>query len=127
MFTVYSRDVSDAIPMESIPATIAVKVGDALIFSSGAAALATGTSAPVYISAAASAASDTARQIPVIRVDKATVYQTKLSEASAAIAAGTKYTRATTGDSISATATGGVAEVVSFDGKAEGDFVRVRL
>ena len=127
MFTIYSRDISDAIPTESIPATIAVKAGDALVLSSGTAALAAGTNTPVYISMASSAASDAARQIPVIRVDKATVYQTKLSEASSSIAVGAKYTLAETGDSITATTTGGVAEVVSFDGMAEGDFVRVRL
>ncbi len=126
MILIYTRDVGDIQPTEYIDCEIAVEVGQALKITGGLATLATGADTPAYISAGESEASSEARKIPVVRIDKLTVYQTELSVASADIEVGAKYTLSATADSITATA-GGCAEVVSYDGTTAGDKVRVRF
>ena len=55
------------------------------------------------------------------------IYETKLTAAYSAIAAGAKVTISSDGLGITATTTSGVAEIVEWDGKASGDRVRVRF
>lgn len=103
-----------------------VTVGMALTLSNGKLAKATGTVRPDYISmyGGTAAAGDT---IPVIRVYEETIFETEFSAAAASAAAGGKHTIDTTGTMITATTTSGVAEVVSLNGTAAGDKVRVRF
>ena len=105
-------------------AAIELSVGTAMTASG----IATGTTAPKYISMSTQKieANETAK-VPVIPADADVIFETVLSADSASIAVGTKYTIDTTGGMITATSTSGVAEVVSFDGKAKGDKVRVRF
>lgn len=129
MILPYSYDDSRPDSFEYIVGTtgISVKVGTALYFASGKLAIATGTTKPEYISMSEIASVAANQEIPVIRVSDDTVYETELSTASAAIALGAKYTLDATGSKITATTSGGVAEVVAYDGKAAGDKVRVRF
>ncbi len=105
-------------PWEYLPCSaITPKVGMALVQSSGNLAIATGTTAPTYISMAekesALAAGDI---IPVIRVEKDVIYETTNSASFAAIKKGDKVTlHASDGLQVTATKTSGVAEVVDFD------------
>lgn len=126
MILIHTRDVGDIQPTEYIDCKIAVKAGQALKIEGGLAVLAAGADAPAYISVGESEAGSEARKIPVCRVDNLTVYETELSVASADIEVGKKYTLSATADGITATE-GGCAEVVSYDGNAAGDRVRVRF
>ena len=103
------------------------EVGDALTCTSGVLELASGTTAPSYICMFDGKLTSNTSGKPVIRVDKDVIYQTELSTASSSLTIGTKYTIAATSDSITATDTSGIAEVVAFDGKAKGDTVYVRF
>nr|MBQ8244290.1 hypothetical protein [Oscillospiraceae bacterium] len=102
-----------------------VAVGTALTVSAGVLAKATGEARPSYICMYGGMV-EAGDVIPVIRVHEETVFETELSVASASAAVGAKYTIDTTGTMITAT-TGGPAELVSFDGTAAGDTVRVRF
>ncbi len=103
------------------------KVGDALGFTGGVLELITGgTTAPEYLSMFDGTLAANAVK-PVIKVDKDVVYESELSENSAGIAAGAKYTLAASGDSVTATTAGGVAEVIGYSGKGVGDTVYVRF
>ena len=73
------------------------------------------------------AATTAGETITVTRVSKDVVYETELSVDAAELARGAKQTISTDGNYITATTEGGVAEVVSFDGTAAGDRVRVRF
>lgn len=118
-------------PWEKQPAdaTKALHVGTALAFASGKLTPATATTAPEYICMEESPADaeGTTKMVHVIRVTPDTLFETELSEASASIAAGAKYTLDTAGEKITATTTGGVAEVVSFEGTTAGSHVRVHF
>lgn len=121
-FIPLTRGSAGVPPFEKIPCSLATSVGTAL---TAAGALATGTAAPAYVAVEERSAG--AGYVNAVRVTDDLVFETELSEASASIAVGTKYTISADGGKITATATSGVAEVVSFDGKAAGDTVRVRF
>lgn len=129
MFLPYSYDESrpDSFEYKQVAGSLALKVGTALVFSSGKLTTATGTSKPEYISMTEIASTTAGEKIAVIRVSDDTVYETELSVSSSSIVLGAKYTIDTTGGKITATTSGGVAEVVAYDGKAAGDKVRVRF
>lgn len=114
---------------EYLPAgAIVPKVGMALVMSGGKLAIASGTTAPTYI---CMTERDTALTdgeiIPVFRVLPDEVFQTTFSAAAASVKLGDKVTLHTDGLQVTATTTGGVAEVVGIDGTAAGDSVRVRF
>ena len=112
-FKIYKNDVADIPAYEYLPCDdITVKTGDALVLSSGHLVLATGTVRPQYLS---------------MTITESMELECPLSAASASIAIGTKYTISATADSITATSDGGTATVISFDGKNQGDLVRVRF
>jgi hypothetical protein len=118
MFVPHKNAAGNVIPWEVLPCSaITPKIGMALTQSSGKLAIATGTTAPTYISMvekdSACAAGDL---IPVIRVDHDTIYETTNSASFASINKGDKVTlHASNGLQVTATTTNGVAEVVDFD------------
>lgn len=116
-------------PTEYMPVTgnINIDLGTALIAAGGKLALASGTNKPAYISACERTTTTAGEIIPAVRANSDVVFETELSVANSTIAIGTRYTIHTDGNGITTTDTGGVAEVVSFDGTAVGDHVRVRF
>ena len=127
-FKIYKNDVADIPAYEYLPCDdITVKTGDALVLSSGHLVLATGTVRPQYLSMKSTTVPTDGTKIPVIRITESMELECPLSAASASIAIGTKYTISATADSITATSDGGTASVISFDGKNQGDLVRVRF
>ena len=121
MFLPHKTAAGNVIPWEYLPAgAITPKAGMALVQSSGNLAIATGTTAPKYISMIEKDSACTAGDlIPVIRVDHNTIYETSNSASFASITRGSKVTlHASNGLQVTATTTSGVAEVVDFDDKA---------
>ena len=114
---------------EYLPAgAILPKVGMALTMSGGKLAIASGTTAPSYVSMIERAEALTDGDvIPVMRVLPDMMFETTFQAAAAAIHPGDKVTLHTDGLQVTATTTGGVAEVVSMDGTAAGSAVRVRF
>lgn len=119
---------SESEPWETLPAPngATFEVGHALIIEDGGLKKATGTTKPTHICMENVTTTKEGQKVHVERVRPDTVYETELSVASAAIAEGVKYTIDENGEKITATADG-VAEVVSYDGTAQGDKVRVRF
>ena len=121
MFVPHKNAAGNVIPWEYLPCSaITPKIGMALTQSSGNLAIATGTTAPPYISMCEKDSACTAGDIiPVIRVDHDTIYETTNSASFASIHKGDKVTlHASSGLAVTATTTSGVAEVVDFDAVA---------
>lgn len=115
------------VPFEYMQAgALTLEIGTALTVTAGKLALATATTAPTYISQFLGTTVD-GDIIPVTRVQSEMIYETELSVASADIAVGKKYTIDATGGKITATDTGGVAEVTALEGTAVGSKVLVRF
>ena len=129
-FMLHTTDDGHIPAWEYLPASaIAPKKGMALTLSSGKLAIATGTTAPIYISMTESASALTAGTIiPVIRVNGNMVFKTTNSAALTGINIGDKVTlHASSGLQITATTTNGVAEIVGMAGTAIGSEVLVRF
>ena len=129
-FLPYSYDDGQPRPWEYLPCgAITPKVGMALVESSGNLAIAAGTNKPTYISMVDKASACTAGDIiPVIRVDHGIVFETTFSADPTGINVGDKVTlHASSGLQVTATTTGGVAEVVYKDANASGAMCRVRF
>lgn len=128
-FLIHSTDDGHALPWEYLPAgAITPKVGMALTQSSGNLALASGTTAPTYISMTERDTACTAGDlIPVVRVQKDTVYETTLAASGTSLKVGDRVTLHTDGMQVTATTTSGVAEIVEIIGTAIGGKVRVRF
>lgn len=128
-FKIYSTDDNRVPGIEYLPASaITPKVGMALTQTTGQLALATGTTAPTYISMCEKDSECTAGDIiPVIRVDKDMILETTFAAAATSIKLGDKVTLHTDGLQVTATTTNGVAEVVYMDGTASGSMCRVRF
>lgn len=121
MFVPHKNAAGNVIPWEYLPCSaITPKIGMALTQSSGNLAIATGTTAPTYISMCEKDSACTAGDIiPVIRVDHDTIYETTNSASFASIHKGDKVTlHASSGLAVTATTASGVAEVVDFDAVA---------
>ncbi len=120
MFVPCKTAAGNVIPWEYLPCgAITPKAGMALKQSSGNFAVASGTDTPAYISMIEKESACTAGDpIPVIRVDHDTVYETTNQASFASIKRGDKVTLHSDGLQVTATKTGGVAEVVDFDAKA---------
>ena len=129
MFMVHQTDDGRVPGIEYLPASaITPKIGMALTQTSGNLAVASGTTAPTYISMCDRDSACTAGDlIPVIRVLPDMIFETTFSAAATAVTAGQKVTLSTDGLSVTATTTGGVAEVVYMDGTASGSMCRVRF
>ena len=128
-FKIYSTDDNRVPGIEYLPANaITPKVGMALTQATGQLALATGTTAPTYISMCEKDSECTAGDIiPVIRVGKDMSLETTFAAAATSIKLGDKVTLHTDGLQVTATTTNGVAEVVYMDGTASGSMCRVRF
>ena len=129
-FKIYKTDDGRIPGIEYLPCSaITPKVGMALVQSSGNLAIATGTTAPTYISMCEKDSACTAGDIiPVIRVQKDMVFETNFSAAATSVKLGDKVTlHASDGMQVTATTTSGVAEVVYMDGTASGSMCRVRF
>ena len=116
-------------PWQKLPVAAGktLHVGTALTFTGGKLDIASGATKPTYLCMQEVASSTAGEGIHVIRISPDTLYETQLSEASSAIAAGTKYTLDAAGEKITATSASGVAEVVSFDGTDACARVRVHF
>lgn len=138
-FLLHSIDDGHVPAWEYLPVSaITPKVGMALTQTSGNLAIATAGTAPTYISMVEKDAACTAGDvIPVIRVSKDMIFETTFSAAATSLNIGDKVTlHASNGLQITASKTengansttiNGVAEIVSMDGTAIGDTVRVRF
>ena len=128
-FKIYSTDDNRVPGIEYLPASaITPKVGMALTQTTGQLVLATGATAPTYISMCEKDGECTAGDIiPVIRVDKDMILETTFAAAATSIKLGDKVTLHTDGLQVTATTTNGVAEVVYMDGTASGSMCRVRF
>lgn len=128
-FKIYSTDDNRVPGIEYLPASaITPKVGMALTQTTGQLALATGATAPTYISMCEKDSECTAGDIiPVIRVGKDMILETTFATAATSIKLGDKVTLHTDGLQVAATTTNGVAEVVYMDGTASGSMCRVRF
>ena len=103
-------------------------VGMALYQNAGNLALASGTTTPTFVSMTERESSLTAGDIiPVVRVSEDIIWETEWSAAATSIKPGQKVTIGADGLTVTATTTGGVAQVVDMDGTAVGDKVRVRI
>lgn len=128
-FMIHKVDSGQVPGIEYLPCgAITPKIGMALVQSGGNLAIATGTTAPTYISMCEKEKACTAGDIiPVLRVGKGMVFETDFSAAATAVKLGDKVTLATNGMEVTATTTSGVAEVVYMDGTASGSMCRVRF
>lgn len=103
-------------------------VGMALYQNAGNLALASGTTTPTFVSMTEREKALTAGDIiPVVRVSEDIIWETEWSAAATSIKPGQKVTIGADGLTVTATTTGGVAQVVDMDGTAVGDKVRVRI
>lgn len=128
-FKIHTTDDGRVPGIEYLPAgAITPKVGMALTVSSGKLAVASGTTAPSYISMCERETACTAGElIPVIRVGKDMILETMLSADGSAVSIGDKVTLHTDGMKVTATKTGGVAELVYMDAPDVGAMCRVRF
>lgn len=122
-FLPYKMRTGDLIPWEYLPcAAITPKVGMAMVqnATSGNLEIAKGTTAPTYICMAEYENKVAAGDIvPVIRVDKETIYKVGNSAAMSAVKHGQKVAlHASDGLQVTATTEGGVAEVMDYDDAA---------
>lgn len=128
-FMIHKVDSGHVPGIEYLPCgAITPKIGMALTQTAGNLAIASGTTAPTYLSMCERETACTAGElIPVIRVGKGMVFETSFSAAATAVKPGNKVTLHTDGLHVTATTTSGVAEVVYMDGTASGDMCRVRF
>lgn len=129
MFLLHSVDGGIVPAYEYQPCgAIQPQVGLALTVTSGNLAIASGTTAPSYISMREESAAVAAGTIiPVIKVRDHIVFETTFSAAATSIKVGDKVTISSDGLQVTATKTGGVAEIVWMEGTASGSKVRVRF
>ena len=122
-----SSNVGNAPEIIQVPATISEEyaVGEALTMSSGAVTKAASTVKPEYISAEKKTAK-TGDTLSCYLVEHNQEYES-VTSADGTLTVGTKYTLDSTGLKVTATATNGVAEVVSVAGTTAGSKVVVRF
>lgn len=128
-FMIHSVDDNRVLGLEYLPCSaITPKVGMALVQTSGNLALASGTTAPTYISMCERDKACTAGElIQVVRVQKDIIFGVPAQAAMTSVKLGDKVTIHTDGLQVTATTTSGVAEVVGLDGTAAGSTVLVRF
>ena len=128
-FLIHSVDDNRVLGLEYLPCSaITPKVGMALVQTGGNLALASGTTAPTYISMCERKEACTAGElIPVIRVQKDIIFGVPAQAAMTSVKLGDKVTIYTDGMQVTATTTSGVAEVVGMEDTAAGSTVLVRF
>ena len=127
-FLLHTLDTADTPPLVELDAKAgtAYTIGLALTLSTGQATAATGATKPSYICMTdkTAAAGD---KVQAVRVLSSQVYDTTLSVAGTSLKPGSKVTLSADGTQVTATTDSGVAEIISMDGTASGDVVRVRF
>lgn len=128
-FLIHSVDDNRVLGLEYLPCSaITPKVGMAMVQASGNLALASGTTAPTYISMCERKEACTAGDlIPVVRVQKDIIFGVPAQAAMTSVKLGDKVTIHTDGLQVTATTTSGVAEVVGMEDTAAGSTVLVRF
>lgn len=128
-FMIHSVDDNRVLGLEYLPCSaITPKVGMAMVQTSGNLALASGTTAPTYISMCERDKACTAGElIPVVRVQKDIIFGVPAQAAMTSVKLGDKVTIYTDGLQVTATTASGVAEVVGMEGTAAGSTVLVRF
>lgn len=129
MFALSKMKVGMTPPIEYKAATAdeSYAVGEALKVASGAVTKCTGTTKPAYVCVGPANA---AGEVPCVAVQDYMEFETTLGVAptdSNTVAVGNKVTLHTDGMSVTATTTGGVAEVLAIDGQTVGSRVVVRF
>lgn len=128
-FLIHSTDDGRVLPFEYLPAgAITPKIGMALKMSSGVLALCSGTNKPEYVSMEKhDAALTSGTIIAVVKVQPDVIWETTFSASASGVDPGDAVTIAADGLRVTATESSGVATVVSKEGSASGDKVRVRF
>lgn len=128
-FLIHSVDDNRVLGLEYLPCSaITPKVGMAMVQTGGNLALASGTTAPTYISMCERKEACTAGElIPVVRVQKDIIFGVPAQAAMTSVKLGDKVTIYTDGLQVTATTTSGVAEVVGMEDTAAGSTVFVRF
>lgn len=128
-FMIHSVDDNRVLGLEYLPCSaITPKVGMALVQTSGNLSIASGTTAPTYISMCErDTACKAGELIPVVRVQKDIIFGVPAQAAMTSVKLGDKVTIYTDGLQVTATTASGVAEVVGMDGTAAGSTVLVRF
>ncbi len=126
-FYLYSTDDNRVPGVEYLPCgAITPQAGMLLTLSNGLLALCSGTTAPTYLSMCQrDEACQEGERIPVLRVGSDMIFQAPGSVSLAALAPGSLVTVGADGLTLTATTTGGVAEVVSV--AEDGSWARVRF
>lgn len=126
MFTFHSFDNGQTPPHEYLPGTEGetFAVGEAVILTAGALTKCAATAVPDYITMGPAGKNGT---VPCAKVNGETVYDAPLTADGTALKLGDKVTLATDGMGVTATKTGGVAQIVRMDGKGKDDIVGVRF
>ena len=127
-FLLHTLDTADAPPLVELDAKsgTAYTIGLALTLTGGQAVAAAGTVKPSYICMTDKTAAE-GDKVQAVRVLASQVYDATLSTAGASLKPGAKVTLSADGTQVTATTEGGVAEIISMDGAASGDVVRVRF
>lgn len=122
MFVPHKTAAGQVIPWEYLPAgAITPKVGLALVMTDGKLAVASGATPPTYICMREQEdACEEGAILPVIRVDRETIWETSNSESFSGVKVGQSVNMSDDGLQVTAAA-GSVCEVVGFDEAAEQD------
>lgn len=130
MFSIHSISDGHVPPLEYLPmGSITPQIGTALTLSGGNLAVASGTTKPMFIVMSNNEADNTSyvNMVPVIRITPDIIFDAIASVAMTGVNAGDSVTLNSYGTGITATKTGGVAEVVRIDGTAVYSHVLVRF
>ncbi len=122
----HSTDNAQLPPLEYLPATEGetYETGEALVMTNGGLTKCGPTARPAYLCEGKVRADGL---LPVTRISVRIVYDAQLSAEGTALKLGDRVTLAAGGVDVTATTTGGVAEIVRMDGTAAGDLVGVRF
>ena len=115
---------------KELPATAAVayKLGDALAYGAdGTVVKATGTTKPEFICASKDFTAVAGDMVVGQVIEEDMEFKTTFSAAATSIKLGNKVTIGTNGDTVTATTSGGVAEVIEMAGTASGSECIVKL
>ena len=120
MFYFVKSNTKPEVPViKTLPTTASTeyKIGDALILSAGGLIKTTGTTKPEYIAAADyNAPAEKNEDLPVYLISPGMEWETTFAADASAVTVGTKVTIHTDGAQVTATATGGVAQILKKHG-----------
>lgn len=126
MFTFHTFDNGQTPPQEYLPgkAGESFVVGEAVTLADGAVTKCAAAVVPDYIALGPAGKNGA---VPCAKVNEQTVYDVPLTADGAALKLGDKVTIAADGLGVTATKTGGVAQIVRMDGTGKDDIVGVRF